>query len=64
VVRYNTDGSVNMPFGTSGKAITDFDGSDDGARGLVIRETNGKILVVGQATKDGVRRMALARYIE
>jgi len=64
VVRYNTDGSVNMTFGTNGKAITDFAAGDDGARDVVIRESNGKILVIGDATKNGVRRMALARYIE
>ena len=64
VVRYNTDGSVNMTFGTKGKAITDFAAGDDGARDVVIRESNGKILLVGDAMKNGVRRMALARYVE
>jgi hypothetical protein len=64
VVRYNSDGSVNLPFGTNGKAITDFAAEDDGARDVVIRDSNGKILVIGDATKNGVRRMALARYIE
>ena len=64
VVRYNTDGSVNMTFGTNGKAITDFAAGDDGARDVVIRDSNGKILVIGDATKNGIRRMALARYSE
>ena len=63
VVRYNTDGSVNLTFGTSGKALTDFAGADDGARDVIIRPSNGKILVVGDATENGVRRMAMARYI-
>ena len=63
VVRYNADGSVNLTFGTNGKAITDFSGGDDGARDVIIRPSNGKILVVGDATQNGVRRMALARYI-
>ena len=64
VVRYNADGSINLPFGTDGKTTTDFAAGDDGARGVVIRGSNGKILVIGDATKDGVRRIALARYIE
>jgi uncharacterized delta-60 repeat protein len=64
VVRYNSDGSVNLPFGSDGKAITDFAAEDDGARDVVIRDSNGKILVIGDATKKGIRRIALARYIE
>ncbi len=63
VVRYNTDGSVNLTFGMSGKAVTDFAGSDDGARDVIARPSNGKILVVGDATVNGVRRLALARYV-
>jgi uncharacterized delta-60 repeat protein len=62
LVRYNTDGAPNKRFGNDGKVTTDFAGGDDGARGLVIWGAKGKIVAVGDATKNGVRRLALARY--
>ncbi|MEA2522215.1 MAG: hypothetical protein QOI81_1861 [Actinomycetota bacterium] len=64
LVRYNTDGSINQTFGTKGKVKTDFSGGQDTARDIVITDSNRRIVVVGDAVKNGVRKMALARYVE
>ena len=61
VIRYKAGGSLDLAFGTRGKTYTDFFGSDDTARGVAL-QTNGKIVVAGEATRAGVRRMAVARY--
>ncbi|MEP7060734.1 MAG: hypothetical protein ABI828_08380 [Actinomycetota bacterium] len=64
LVRYNTDGSINQAFGTKGKVKTDFAGGADTARGIVITDSNRRMVVVGDAMKNGVRKLALARYVE
>ena len=46
VVRYNTDGTLDNSFGTSGKVITDFNGTDDEPSSVKING-NGKIFVGG-----------------
>ena len=61
-VRYKAGGSIDPAFGAGGKAFTDFFGGEDTARGVAL-QSNGKIVVVGDALNHGVRRMALARYL-
>jgi hypothetical protein len=62
VIRYKAGGSIDLAFGGEGKAFTDFFGGEDTARGVAL-QTNGKIVVVGEAERAGVRRIALARYL-
>ncbi len=62
VVRFKPGGSLDQTFGGEGKAFTDFFGGDDTARGVAL-QSNGKIVVAGEATSKGVRRMAVARYL-
>jgi uncharacterized delta-60 repeat protein len=63
LVRYNTDGSMDMSFGDGGKVITDFFGDLDTATGIVVQR-NGKIVVAGNAFNpdNGTDDFALARY--
>ena len=56
VARYNPDGSLDATFGTAGKVITDFGGSD-GAHDVGI-QADGKIVVAGLSGD----RFAVARY--
>ena len=46
VSRYNSDGTLDNSFGTSGKVIIDFGGGFDVAQSLVI-QSNGRIVVAG-----------------
>jgi len=57
VARYNTDGSLDVSFGTGGTVITDFSGNEDFALAVAIQK-NGKIVVAGASGGD----FALARY--
>ncbi|MCM3905945.1 MAG: hypothetical protein ND866_30040, partial [Pyrinomonadaceae bacterium] len=63
VVRYNTDGSLDLSFGVSGRAITDFNGSTDQALAVTI-QADGKLVVGGAAFTTGSTRQdfAIARY--
>ncbi len=62
VVRYNTDGTLDNNFGTSGKAITDFNGNDDEPYAVVING-NGKIFVAGFSHISGSNiDIAVASY--
>ena len=63
LVRYNTDGSLDTTFGIGGKVTTDFSSRVDRATALAI-QSDGKIVVVGEAYVDGLVRedFALARY--
>lgn len=62
LARYNSDGSLDLSFGSGGKITTDFGGRDDLATSLVI-QPGGKIVVAGSS---GVLApaidFALARY--
>src|SRR5205823_7151886 len=60
VARYNTDGSVDLTFGSGGRVLTDFDG-DDAAFALAVHP-DGKIVVAGVSTGGGTMDFALARY--
>ncbi len=56
LVRYNSDGSPDMTFGSDGKVTTDFGGDDYGYS--MVMQSDGIILVAGESDGD----VALARY--
>jgi len=60
VARYNTDGSLDVSFGTGGLVTTDFGGSDGGD--AVSLQKDGKIVVVGFSNAGGDNDFAVARY--
>jgi len=60
VVRLKANGSYDLSFSTDGRLVVDFDGASDTARDVVL-QANGKIVVVGEATVGGTRRLAVAR---
>ena len=57
LVRYNTDGSLDLAFDGDGIATTDFDNSYDFAKSIAI-QSDGKILVGGSSASG----FALSRY--
>ena len=59
VARYNTDGSLDTSFGGDGRVTTNFTGTYDAARAVVI-QVDGEIVVAG--TAGGYRTFALVRY--
>ncbi len=61
LARYNTDGSLDTTFGSGGKVTTDFRSEDDFANAVVL-QSDGKIMVGGDATVNGVFNLGLARY--
>ncbi len=61
LIRLNTDGSTDNTFGTSGMVTTDFAGGDDRAFAIAI-QTDGKIVLAGQAYNGSDLDIALARY--
>ena len=60
LARYNTDGSLDTTFGTSGTVNTAFLGFDDAS--AVAIQANGKIVAVGGSQGNGAKVFALARY--
>ena len=62
IVRFRIDGRHDITFGQGGRVLTDFAGGEDAIHALAI-QTNGKILAAGEATIDGKRRFAVARYL-
>ncbi|UHC20011.1 hypothetical protein LRS73_34140 (plasmid) [Methylobacterium currus] len=60
IVRYNADGSLDTSFGQGGKVTTPI-GSNATARSITI-QSDGKILLGGDATVNGNQDFALARY--
>jgi uncharacterized delta-60 repeat protein len=63
LARYNTNGSLDATFGSSGKRVTDFTGdvNNDNANDVVI-QSDGKIVVCGLASNGVSTDFALARY--
>ena len=62
VSRYGADGSPDPTFGSAGTATTDFAGSYDTARAVVL-QPDGKIVAVGETQEgDGSSHFGLARY--
>lgn len=66
LVRYNTDGSLDTTFGSSGDVTTDFGGGNDEADALGL-EPDGRIVAAGFtsfAPTGGDENFALARYLD
>ncbi len=61
VVRYNTDGSLDTTFGTTGIVTTDIALSNEYANSMVL-QTDGKILLCGIVSGSGNSNLALIRY--
>jgi uncharacterized delta-60 repeat protein len=62
VARYNTDGSLDSNFGTSGKVITDFVQENDEAYGVAL-QSDGKIVVAGISSSGAsTYDFAVVRY--
>jgi uncharacterized delta-60 repeat protein len=66
LVRYNSNGTLDTTFGRSGKVTTDFgllqQGFSYALAYSVAVQTDGKLVVAGQAAINGVYDFALARY--
>ena len=60
LIRYNSDGSLDMTFGSAGIITTDFSGGDDEAYASAL-QPDGKIVAVGRTTSLQ-SLFALARY--
>jgi uncharacterized delta-60 repeat protein len=61
VMRFKHGGSHDRTFGAGGRVLTDVAGGSDAARDVVI-SSNGKIVVVGEAAIDRIRRFVIVRY--
>ena len=61
LTRYNSDGSLDSTFGSSGRVTTDFAGSFDVALALAI-QADGKLVAAGGANTGNGLDFALARY--
>jgi uncharacterized delta-60 repeat protein len=64
LARYNSNGTLDTSFGTSGKVTTDFAGADDVPTepSAIALQGDGKIVVVGQTTVGGLSNFALASF--
>ena len=66
LVRYNSNGTIDVSFGTGGKVTTDFDlvgqGFSFAFASSVAVQQDGRIVAAGDAYIDGGRDFALARY--
>jgi uncharacterized delta-60 repeat protein len=62
VARYNSNGSLDLSFGTGGIATTDFGGSATDYGQSVLLQPDAKILVAGYSEKAGYFHLSLARY--
>jgi uncharacterized delta-60 repeat protein len=64
VARYNSNGTLDTSFGTSGKVTTDFAGADDVPTepSAIALQGDGKIVVVGQTTVGGFYDFVLASF--
>jgi uncharacterized delta-60 repeat protein len=62
VVRYHSDGSLDLSFNSTGHVTTDFGGDIDAATCVAMQADN-KILVAGYTTPNGSYDFALARYL-
>jgi uncharacterized delta-60 repeat protein len=64
LARYNSNGTLDTSFGTSGKVTTDFAGANDvpSEPSAIALQGDGKIVVVGQTFVGGFSDFALARF--
>lgn len=60
MARYNTDGSLDLTFNSTGKVVTDFGLTDESADGIAI-QTDGKIVLTGLNTNVN-DYLVIARY--
>ncbi len=61
LARYNTDGSLDTSFGTSGKVITAISSGNDSATAVVI-QSDGRIVAAGNSDPGTNSDFALVRY--
>ncbi len=62
VVRYNTDGSLDTSFNSTGKLVTDFgSGTSDMGQSVTV-QADGKIVVAGFSNSGGSTNFAVVRY--
>jgi uncharacterized delta-60 repeat protein len=61
LVRYTTNGALDLTFGTGGIVTTDFGGFDDQGQSVAI-QTDGKLVVAGFSDNGDTRYFALVRY--
>ena len=61
LVRYNSWGTLDAGFGTSGEVTMIFGGDSDGVSSITV-QPDGKIVVSGGATIDWNSKFALARF--
>jgi len=62
LARYNSNGTLDTSFGTSGKVTTDFAGGNDLPFSVAV-QPDGNIVLAGGATINGRADFALARYV-
>lgn len=65
LIRYNANGTIDTTFGTRGAAVTPFPGNSNAAAFALAIQSNGDILLAGQAgdkPNGGPSSFALARY--
>jgi uncharacterized delta-60 repeat protein len=62
LARYRSDGSLDPAFAAGGRATTDFAGSFDQARAVLVQR-DGRIVAAGRAVVGAVDNFALARYL-
>jgi len=61
LARYNDDGSLDVSFGTGGKATTDIASGDDAGHSMAV-QSNGKIVVAGKVFDGSNYSFAVVRY--
>ena len=62
VVRLKHNGAYDLKFSKDGRLVVDFDGESDTARAVVL-QPNGRIVVAGDASDRGSRRIGVARLL-
>jgi Domain of unknown function (DUF5122) beta-propeller len=64
LARVNSNGAMDLTFGTGGVLTTSFQGQTSAAVTAVLIQPDGKIVAVGQTlTSSGIANLALARYL-
>jgi len=62
LVRYNTDGSLDTSFGTTGTVTTSIGGLQDNANALAVQPSDGRLVAAGSSLIGASTVIALARY--
>jgi uncharacterized delta-60 repeat protein len=61
LVRYNTDGTLDTSFNSTGKVLTDLGGTTENPYAMTL-QSDGKILLAGRTNASGSSDIALVRY--